>query len=226
VCVSHEVARQFDRRDADENVIVIHNGIPRTEFASPDANRVKAFRNKFGLDGHIVVGAVGRIKCGRKGQETFIEVAKLLKDRFPSTKYLCIGSPFPGNEDHLQRLRQMVVRLDLERDVIFTGDVEDIQAAYGVLEISVLPSGLPEPFGGVVIESMAMAKPVVGTRLGGTIEQIADGTTGFLVEPNNAGELASAIGRLVNLRLSIERCCVFIRGLELRDRLKTYRWSW
>jgi glycosyltransferase involved in cell wall biosynthesis len=91
----------------------------------------------------------------------------------------------------------MVVRLDLERDVIFTGDVEDIQAAYGVLEISVLPSGLPEPFGGVVIESMAMAKPVVGTRLGGTIEQIADGTTGFLVEPNNAGELASAIGRLL-----------------------------
>ena len=40
-------------------------------------------------------------------------------------------------------------------------------------------------------------KPVIGTRLGGTVEQIEDGVTGFLVEPNDPRELAAALERLL-----------------------------
>jgi glycosyltransferase involved in cell wall biosynthesis len=196
LCVSAAVARQFDTR-IQEKVVVIHNGLPQGEFAPLHAERVQAFREAYGLNGCRVVGVVGRIKFGRKGQDTFIRAAALLKQRFPDVKFACIGTPFPGNEDHLERLQQLVVDLKLENHVLFTGDVEDIQVAYASLEVSVLPTGLPEPFGGVVIESMAMGKPVVGTRLGGTIEQIEDGVTGFLVEPNNPQELASAIERLL-----------------------------
>jgi glycosyltransferase involved in cell wall biosynthesis len=44
---------------------------------------------------------------------------------------------------------------------------------------------------------MAMFKPVVGSKIGGTIEQIDDCETGFLVEPNNPEHLAIALEKLL-----------------------------
>ncbi|MER3329317.1 MAG: glycosyltransferase family 4 protein, partial [Candidatus Kapaibacterium sp.] len=82
--------------------------------------------------------------------------------------------------------------------VIFTGGVDDIKAAYKALDISVLTSCLPEPFGGVVIESMALGKPVIGTSIGGTIEQIEENVTGFKVPPGDHIRLAEALNKLIN----------------------------
>lgn len=196
VCVSESVAGQFERR-IRRKIVVVHNGIPLDEFAPVSSQRVRAFREHYGLDGHRVVGVVGRIKLGRKGQDTFVQAASLLKQKFPKVRFVCIGSPFPGNDEHLRNLLQMVQDLGLQKQFVYTGDVEDIKAAYSALSISVLPSALPEPFGGVVIEAMAMGKAVVGTRIGGTVEQIDDGVTGFLVEPDNPRALAGAIERLL-----------------------------
>jgi glycosyltransferase involved in cell wall biosynthesis len=91
----------------------------------------------------------------------------------------------------------MVSEYGLERRVTCTGDVADIKAAFAALDITVLPGTLPEPFGGVVVESMAMGKPVIGTRVGGTVEQIEDGVTGILVEPNDPQGLAEAMETLL-----------------------------
>ncbi len=196
ICVSAAVAEQFDPRIRETRVTVVHNGFPKGEFGtSPEA--VAAFRQRFGIEGCPAVGVVGRIKLGRKGQETFVRAAACLQEAFPQARFLLIGSPFSGNEDHLDRLMALVQELGLQGKVIYTGDVDDVKAAYAALDISVLPSGQPEPFGGTVIESMAMGLPIVGTRHGGTVEQIEDGVTGFLVEPNNPEELAAALARLL-----------------------------
>lgn len=197
ICVSNAVAEQFHQRIKIKKVKVIYNGFPSEEFTSVEPTRVNAFRKQFDINGHVTVGVVGRIKFGRKGQDVFVKAITLLKDKFPDVKFLLIGSPFPGNEQHLENLRHLIKELDIEKNVIYTGDVEDIKAAYTALDISVLPSALPEPFGGVVVESMAFGKPVVGTRIGGTAEQIEDGVNGYLVEPNNHVQLASAIERLL-----------------------------
>jgi glycosyltransferase involved in cell wall biosynthesis len=73
------------------------------------------------------------------------------------------------------------------------------------LDVVALPSALPEPFGGVVIEAMALGRPVVGTNAGGTPEQIDDGVTGHLVPPGDPPALAEAIGRLLADRELRER---------------------
>ena len=64
------------------------------------------------------------------------------------------------------------------------------------MDIFVLPSAQPEPFGGVVMEAMALGLPVVGTNIGGTTEQVSDGETGFLVPPADPAAMATAIGKL------------------------------
>jgi len=196
VAVSEAVARQFGGEGAGR-VRVIHNGFPRTEFDGVSPARVADFKRRFGLDGGPLVAVIGRLKLRRKGQEVFLKAASMLAGRFPAARFLLIGSPYPGNEAHLEELKRIAAELGISERVVFTGDVEDIKAAYAALDVAVLPGSLPEPFGGVVIESMAMGKPVVGTRLGGTVEQIVDGETGFLVEPDNPAELAARVEQLL-----------------------------
>lgn len=195
VCVSAAVASQFTERGR-RKVIVIHNGMPAAEFESVEGCRVEQFKQQYGLENGPAAGVVGRIKLKRKGQETFVEAAAQLKPTFPNAKYLIVGSPFPGNESHRETLQQKIAELRMTDRVAFTGDVQDIKAAISALDVVVLSSAQPEPFGGTVLEAMALRRPVIGTRIGGTVEQIEDGATGFLVEPGNPADMASAMERL------------------------------
>lgn len=165
IAVSVAVSRQFGEPDGSGRVRVIHNGFPKQEFEGVSQARVSAFRAAFGLNGGPVAGVVGRIKLRRKGQEVFIRAAARLAERLPKAKFLLIGSPFPGNEEHLAELERMVSQYGLKGRVIYTGDVADIKAAFAALDVTVLPTTLPEPFGGVVVESMAMGRPVVATAI-------------------------------------------------------------
>jgi glycosyltransferase involved in cell wall biosynthesis len=197
LCVSQAVAEQFHSKIRTRKVEVLHNGFPLEEFGPVPDERIIRFRESLGLNGRRLIGLVGRIRFGRKGQDVFLRAAGLLKSRVSNVKFLCIGSPFPGNEKHLCLFNSLVEELGLEDSVMCTGDVQDIKAAYAALDISVHCSTLPEAFGGVVIESMAMGKPVVATRIGGTLEQIEDGRSGLLVEPGDVRGLAAAIERLL-----------------------------
>lgn len=68
-------------------------------------------------------------------------------------------------------------------------DVPELLAACDLFVLPSLVEGLPLS----VLEAMAAAKPVVATRIGGTDEAVADGRTGILVPPGDAGALAAAI---------------------------------
>jgi glycosyltransferase involved in cell wall biosynthesis len=72
----------------------------------------------------------------------------------------------------------------------------DVSALMAACDIIVLPAPA-EPFGLVLIEAMALGKPVIAAAAGGPLEIVADGETGLLFEPGNAGSLAGAMGRLL-----------------------------
>jgi glycosyltransferase involved in cell wall biosynthesis len=63
-------------------------------------------------------------------------------------------------------------------------------------DVLVHSSVLPEPFGLVIMEAMAMERPVVTSRLGGPGEIVRDGYEGVLVDPSNPEEIAAALLRL------------------------------
>jgi len=75
------------------------------------------------------------------------------------------------------------------------------------LDIYVAPS-LEESFGVAVLEASACNKPVVVSNVGGLPEVVDNGITGFIVEPMNPNDLATAIEKLVrnpSLRLEMGR---------------------
>ncbi|MCC7519880.1 MAG: glycosyltransferase [Verrucomicrobiae bacterium] len=203
VCVSRAVAAQFDSfRGAAAKVLVLNNGFPPEEFRAPAGGwtpPVDELRRRWGVrEGEAAIGILGRIKLGRKGHEVLARAARTLLERgIEHFRIIILGTPFPGNEEHEVRLRRLAGELELGDRFALVGEMEDPRPAYAALDAVVLASARPEPFGGVVIEAMAMGKPVVGTALGGTVEQIEDGATGFLVPPNDSTAMADALARLL-----------------------------
>jgi glycosyltransferase involved in cell wall biosynthesis len=197
VCVSQAVAQQFRSPRAAPKLHILYNGFPIAEFPAVSTSRINAFRVRYNLNGNLLVGLVGRIKIGRKGQDVFLKAASGIRSRFPNVRFLLIGSPFPGNEEQLPAMQRLISELKLENQVIYTGDVEDIKAAYAALDVTVQASVLPEAFSGVVIEAMAMGKPVVASNCGAASEQIENNETGMLVEPGDVAELGSALIKLL-----------------------------
>jgi glycosyltransferase involved in cell wall biosynthesis len=194
IAVSRAIAGQFPE---SKKISVIHNGFPLSEFMVDQAKIGAEFRSRFSLNEAFVVGCVGRIKRIRKGQEVLVQAAARLKARGHSAKYIIVGSPFPGNEAHLIDLKKQIGELGLEEDIILTGEMEDVRPAYAAMDVLVLPSAQPEPFGGVVMEAMAMGLPVIATNIGGSPDQVSEGITGFLVPPGDPEALAEKLELLI-----------------------------
>jgi glycosyltransferase involved in cell wall biosynthesis len=81
-------------------------------------------------------------------------------------------------------------------DVDFVGEIDEAAkpAFFASAAATVFPSDWPEPFGLVMIESMAAGTPVIALRRGSVPEIILDGVTGFICD--TVDEMVDAVGRL------------------------------
>lgn len=193
VCIS-EAVRQHVLKDepaASEKLAVVHNGLPLENFIPVSDG--SSIRREFGIPaGAPLVGMVGRINHW-KGQSILIQAARSVLASFPDANFLVVGSVFADQVQYLDRLRAEVRQAGIEDRFIlsdFRRDISDILAA---LDVYVHPALLPEPFGLVVIEAMAAARPVVATAHGGPLEMIEEGVSGHFVPPADPGALAAKI---------------------------------
>jgi glycosyltransferase involved in cell wall biosynthesis len=123
--------------------------------------------------------------------------------------------PRPGGTESLERLaRELDVELTIETGIDEAAMVERYRQALATVCAARL-----EPFGLTAVESMACGTPVVAIREGGFRESVADGRTGFLVDPD-AGHIADAIGSLVADPRLVRRMSVAAREAAVND------WSW
>ncbi len=202
IAISTAVAKQFPD---DTKITVINDGFSRAEFAVHDPELGRKFRERWGLGTDFVVGCVGRIKFVRKGQEVLVKAAALLQAKGCPAKYLIVGTTAAGNERHLTELKKLISELELQDRVILTGELMDPRPAYAAMDVFVLPSAQPEPFGLVVTEALAMGVPVIATNMGGPVDQVTDGVTGFLVPPSDPQALAEKLELLYHDRLLLAR---------------------
>ncbi|GAB3590251.1 glycosyltransferase family 4 protein [Acetobacter peroxydans] len=129
-----------------------------------------------------------------KGQALVLEALGQIAARRPDLAWCCvlIGSDSRSGR-YAHALSEQAARAGLTERIRFTGHCDDMPAAMAMACIVLAPSLRPEPFGRVVVEAQAMAKPVIVARHGGAIETVQDGETGLAVTPGSATELTDAI---------------------------------
>jgi glycosyltransferase involved in cell wall biosynthesis len=198
ICISEAVrANLTAHRIGKGSLRVIENGLDptRVEPLSPP----EEVRRSLGIEiPRRVIGIVGNIKHW-KGQEVVVRALPAIVAKVPEVVCLFVGSEaaFGPDRDYEAKLRDLVRQLGLERHVIFTGYREDVASVLNLMEVVIHASILPEPFGRVLLEAMAMRKPTVGSRAGGVPEIIDHGVTGYTFTPGDADALASYVADLL-----------------------------
>ena len=174
-----------------DHVQCISTGIDLEKF---DAKMVGTLHQELGLGSEVpLVGMISVIRSW-KGHDYFVEAAKIVAARFPAVHFVVAGG---GNDQRLKKIRAWAKAAGLETRFHLLGhrtDVPNLLASYSVL---VLPSTGHEGIPQIILQSHAMACPVVGTTAGGIPEVVADEKTGLLVPPKDSQTLATAIHRLL-----------------------------
>jgi glycosyltransferase involved in cell wall biosynthesis len=184
-----------------KKIELIHGGCDIKIFdpAVVSTERIDALKEKWHLpqDGTPVIMLPGRLTQW-KGQDVFVESLALIKE-LPFFA-ICVGET-EENSSFTKRLQERIRRHDLEHKVKLVGHCSDMPAALMASDFVVsASSSQPEAFGKVAIEAMAMAKPVVSTRHGGSLETIVENETGWFVAPSSPIEMADAIKDLLGNR--------------------------
>ena len=212
-----------------EQVEVLYYPLPQHSLSAPNAGDTGVLRARYGLEPDApVIGAVTRL-FPVKGMRYLVAAFAEIQRQEPRARLMLVGT---GPEE--EALRAQCDRLGIRDRVIFAGFQRKVEDYVALFRVSVVPS-LEEGFGLVAIESMALGKPVVASRIDGLMEIIEDRCSGLLVEPADPHAIAAAVlellrdqelhrrlshaGRSVAQRFSLDRYAG--RLTELYEQLAT-----
>ena len=176
-------------------VRTVYNGIDLRRF-SYARDRATALRRELGIpEGASAVGLFGQM-LPHKGHRTLIQAAPAVLARHPNTRFFIVGAL--ENPPYERELRQLASETAAPGSFHFTGWREDVEAVMGCMDVVVVPTLTPEPAALTLMEAMAMGRPLVATRTGGTPEIVLDGQTGLLFEPGDHTALAAKVCALLD----------------------------
>jgi glycosyltransferase involved in cell wall biosynthesis len=171
---------------------------------------IAEFRERSGLGHAPYVLCVGRMDPVKR-HDLVIAAFAQLQDRFPDHRLVLVGGESfssrqaskrnePSKSDAwVQRLREQIRALKLDKSVILTGNVsnEDLRAAYEGASLFVHPAPW-EGFGLVVIEAWMHRLPVVVSQGAGVAELVNDDFNGYAVRPGSVRALVSSMATLLS----------------------------
>ena len=197
ICISQAVAAYHCQQGGKaEPYWVVYNGLDLAEYAATPAESQhirQCVRATLGYTpDDFVVGCIGRLRPW-KGQHVLLKAAALLAPQWPKLRVLIVGSPERHESDYDTALRALAAELGIRDIVTFAGFREDIPDLLRGMDLMVHASVSPEPFGRVIIESMAAGTAVLATDGGAIPEIVQDGVSGRLVPPNDVPAMAEGI---------------------------------
>lgn len=176
----------IDNRFDGKKIISIPTGVNIDLF---DPERIDGtLRSEWGVSADVpAIGMVAVIRSW-KGHEYFIDAAGMVLKEFPGARFFIVGDG-PRKEIVSDYIKEK----GLHDSIIMTGQMDDMPQVMASLDVLVLSSYANEGLPQVIIQAMAMEKPVITTNVGSVSEVIINGETGYLVPPKNPSALADKI---------------------------------
>jgi glycosyltransferase involved in cell wall biosynthesis len=195
ICISKAVQSNLLNCGVPSNNIVIYNGIaPHNVKAKIPALQI---REEYGIhDNTTVIGVVGNVKDW-KGQKSLVLALPKIIQNAGNIVCMFIGDTSKNDMDYRRELDEIILENHLRNHVIFTGYKKNVFDYLNALDIMIHTSIEPEPFGRVLIEGMAMKKPVVGARAGAVPEIVIHNETGLTFAPLDYNDLSNSVLHLL-----------------------------
>ncbi len=166
---------------------IIPNGVELEHF-SPDVPPIDDF-----CDGKVNILFVGRMEK-RKGFKYLLEAYSLVKQQLDNCRLIVVG---PGTV--LRSRYEATVLEEGIKDVVFVGyaPYEELPRFYRTADIFCAPATECESFGLILLEAMAVGKPIIASDIEGYTSLLTHGTEGLLVPPKDKEALATALLTLI-----------------------------
>ena len=171
---------------------IVHNGINHETFSLIHDSGPR-IRHELGLpETSRLIVSIGSMDP-RKCHDIFIKASEIVCAKSKTVYALIVGA---GNDAYERHLKTLVMQRCLRDRVLFLGWRNDVTRIVAESDVLVLASD-QEAFGRVLIEAMALKKPIVATRSGGPEEVVVDGETGYLVPIRDPVAIADRIIELL-----------------------------
>jgi glycosyltransferase involved in cell wall biosynthesis len=211
IAISYSVAQQLETDGVPrEKIITIHNGLDPDEWNLSGEQAGADLRQTLKAeDDAFLFGCVGQL-APWKNHAAFIEAAsQMMQDeKCANARFVIMGGDLWGeHKEYVQQLRALVKEKNLQDRFNFVPHQNDAVAALAAFDCIVLASH-EEPFGRVLIEAMALQKPVVAYNENGPSEIITHEKDGLLVDPhaeNGLSEMMQRVLRDAELRTVLGR---------------------
>lgn len=204
-------------------VDVIYNGIDLGHFNPQRREELREeMRSRLNYTSNDVVALLVGNDYRRKGVETVIEAARMLKESggLPDgrkLRFAIVGKERPGRE---RVLYDRVKALNMTDDVRFFGPQREIAEWHAMSDVHILPTRF-DIFGNVVLEAMAMGIPTIVSRMAGAAEVVRPGETGEIHEdPKDAEELVRLLHKVCD-----DPATIAAQGEAARKEAEQYSWD-
>ena len=168
----------------------VYNGINLDRFKADEVG-ARRVRREFQLTAdQPAIGLFGQL-LPYKGHRTLIEAAPEILRAYPSARFFIVGAL--ENPPYEVELQNQIAAAGLSNAFVFTGWRSDMHDVIGAMDMTVVPTLTPEPAALSLMETMALGRPLIASRVGGTPELAPDGEVGRLFAPGRADELAGCV---------------------------------
>jgi glycosyltransferase involved in cell wall biosynthesis len=194
---SAAAARAQDALRPHRATSVVHPCVDLDRFDPDRLPTPDVLRRKFGLPTNApIVGIVSRMQRW-KGIHVFVDAMKEVLHHYPTARGLIVGGRHALEPDYEAKLDAQISALGLSDRILRVGFQSSVAEWMQTMDVVVHASDR-EPFGMVVIEAMALAKPVVAGREGGPREIITEGEDGLLAPFGDSEALALQVVRYLD----------------------------
>jgi glycosyltransferase involved in cell wall biosynthesis len=197
ITVSRNVDRAQRALRPRRATAIVYPAVDADRFDADRVGQQRAVRERLGLPpGGPIFGAVGRLERW-KGFHFLLDVVPAVLTRHPDATLVLVGGAHELDPMYATELRAQAAGLERDGHVRLVDQQPNPEDWIQAMDVFVHTSR-DEPFGMVVIEAMALGKPVVASAEGGPTEVITPGVDGLLTPYGDNGPLADAILRLLD----------------------------